>query len=108
MVHLTDSSAFIACAGEQPSQIYNADGDHSIVLLFDHSVSRFIFTPLSWQKPRRSNTWAVLLRHRMMSLWNNVCEAALAKSPQLLCGLPLHTRLVGHGVKLLLHMWWDN
>lgn len=52
--------------------------------------------------------WAVLLRHRMMSLWNNVCEAALAKSPQLPCGLPLHTRLAGHGVKLLLHMWWDN
>ncbi len=44
----------------------------------------------------------------MMSLWNDACEAALAKSPQLLCGLPVHTRLVGHGVKLLLHMWWGQ
>jgi len=70
-------------------------------------MPQFMFTPHPWHRSPWGDMWAVLMWHRM-SLWNDVCEEELAKSPQLLCGLPLRTRLVGHGVKLLLHMWWDN
>lgn len=67
----------------------------------------FTFPTLAQEGPQ-GNMWAALVQHRMMTLRYNVCKAALAKSPWLLWGLALHTLLVGHRVKQLLHMCWNN